>query len=171
MMGVPGEAHGEAHGFPETTGYHCAACGNNRTFKALKPYWHKVEIDAGGMVLESHGIQSDDLEEEVECWECGTDCGPFERPVWKPSHYLCLMCGNEKEFHRFYVEEARERLDENGDWTIVEAWEFDDGAYTTYGAICTPCEAADRDGEVVEIESGKALWAADAHLEQNMEEE
>ena len=132
-------------------GYCCVACGNNKTFKALKPYWHKVQIDACGMVLETHGIQSDELEEEVECWECGAACGRFEKPVGKPSHYRCLTCGNESEFHRFYVEEARERLDENGEWEIVEAWEFADGGESTFGAVCTHCDALGRDGDVVEI--------------------
>lgn len=142
-------------------GYECVACGNTRSFAALKRYWHKVEVDAEGMVLETHGIRSgEDEPEEVECRRCGASCearnpaspGPAPGPS-SPSRYRCLTCDNETEFHRFYVEEAREVLNANGEWEISCAWEFADGAETTDGAICTRCAAAGRDAEVVEIES------------------
>ena len=149
------------------TGYRCGACGNGEVFGALKPYWHKVEIDAGGMVLEAHGIHSDgEVLEKVECSRCGAACASYEPPAKGSSSYRCLTCGNDNEFHRFYVEEARERLDENGYWEIVEAWEFADGAETTFGAICTPCDTAGRAGEVEEIGS-----AVNEQLERKIEEE
>ena len=233
MMGAGSMEHSDG-------GYRCEACGNGASFTALKAYWHKVEIDASGMVLEDHGIRLDDDElEEVECRRCGATSEPTSEPTSEVSiegaeeveevgagdtaaspspateslpdrvlglledyvalletelrnaddeddrayyrrqldqvgtalrpgeagepggpggppganpSYRCLTCGNVKEFHRFYVEEARERLDANGDWVIVEAWEFADGGETTFGAICTPCDAENRDDEVVDIE-------------------
>lgn len=150
---MAGAGAGAGYGSGSVVGYRCEACGNDEVFKALKPYWYKVEVNASGMVLETHGIQCDGEElEEVECGRCEADCGPFEKPTWKPSRYRCLTCGNERDFHRYYVEEAKELLTEDGEWEILKAWGFDDGAYTTYGAICTPCTTAGRDDDVVEVQ-------------------
>ena len=164
---VSGSGETETEDNAAANGYRCAGCGNTEVFRALKRYWHKVEVDARGMVLENHGFHSDEDElEEVECSKCGAasapnspdgSSSPSDRgtaTAWSPPRYRCLTCANETEFHRFYVEEARERLTADGDWVIVEAWEFADGGESTFGAICTPCAAADRDGEVVKMERG-----------------
>ena len=165
-----GKGSGNSPG--ESPGYRCAACGNTETFRALKPYWQKVEINAHGMVLETHGIQFDGEElEEIECEKCGAVCRRSDAPPWRPSRYRCLTCGNETEFHRFYVEEAKERLTEDGDWEILEAWEFADGGETTFGAICTPCDVADRDSDVEEVYPADTGTEADADLETTFEED
>lgn len=50
----------------------------------------------------------------------------------------CTRCHNvdPERFHRIYVEASRERL-VDGDWTVVSAWEFDDGAQTH--TVCERC--------------------------------
>lgn len=66
-------------GVSEATGYRCGECGNGKSFKALKDYAHKVEVDAEGTVLEAHGIRQDVSNlYEVECAKCGA---PVEEEV------------------------------------------------------------------------------------------